>query len=97
MNDNFIDEYFRQNSAFLYITACSTASVKINEQNVSALMNSEAEISVMLFDLVKKLRLLISHIFIVIISDAIEANKRFIRLYENISININRVIYKAAI
>ena len=47
--------------------------------------------------MVKKLGLLIFYIFIVIIAGIIGVSKRFIRLYENILININRVIYKAAV
>ena len=51
----------------------------------------------MLSNLAKKLKLLISYTFIIIIVSIIEVSKRFIRLYKDIFININKVIYKIII
>ena len=56
-----------------------------------------AEVSIILSDLVKKLGLLISYTFIVTIAGIIGASKRFIRLYEDVPININKIIYKTII
>ena len=56
-----------------------------------------AEVSVILLDLVKKLGLSIFYIFVVIIAGIIRVSKRFIGLYENVFININKVIYKIII
>ena len=61
------------------------------------MVNSEAEVSIMSSDLAKKLRLSISYTFVVTIVGAIRASKRFIRLYENISININKIIHKTIV
>jgi len=61
------------------------------------LVDLGAEVSIMLSDLAKKLGLLISYTFIVTIASIIRVSKRFIRLYEDIFININRVIYKTII
>ena len=61
------------------------------------MINLGAEVSVMLLDLVKKLRLLIFYTFIVIIVGIIRISKRFIGLYKDVPININRVIYKAVV
>ena len=60
-------------------------------------MDLGAEVSIILLDLVKKLGLLISYTFIVTIAGVIGVSKRFIRLYEDVPININRVIYKAVV
>jgi hypothetical protein len=97
MNDDFADERSRQDSAPLYMAACPTAPVKINGQDVPALVDSGAEVSVMSSDLAKKLGLPISHTFIVTMSGATGANKRFIGLCEDVPIDINRVVHKAAI
>ena len=79
------------------MTAISTASVKINRQKVSALVDLGAEVFVMLLDLVKKLGLSISYTFVVTIAGITGVSKRFIGLYENIPININKVIYKTTV
>ena len=57
------------------MAATFTALIKINGQEVSVLVNSEAEISIILSDLAKKLGLLISYTFIIIIVSIIEVNK----------------------
>ena len=74
-----------------------TAPIKINGQEVLALIDLGAEVFIILLDLVKKLELLIFYIFIVIIIGIIEVNKRFIKLYKNVFININKIIYKIII
>ena len=61
------------------------------------MVNLRAEVSVISLDLAKKLGLLIFYIFVVIIVGIIGASKRFIRLYKNIFININKIIHKIII
>ena len=97
MNNNFINKYSYQDSLPLYIVVILTAPVKINKQEVLALIDLRAEISIILLDLIKKLKLLISYTFIIIIVNIIRASKQFIGLYKDISININRIIYKITI
>ena len=60
-------------------------------------MNSEAEVFIISLDLAKKLELLIFYTFVIIIISIIKINKQFIKLYKNIFININRIIYKTII
>ena len=60
-------------------------------------MDLGIKIFVMLLDLAKKLRLLIFYIFIIIIMNVIKVSKRFIKLYKDIFININKIIYKIII
>ena len=79
------------------MAATFTAPVKINGQEVPALMNLKAKVSIMLSDLVKKLRLPIFYTFVVTIAGITRASKRFIGLYENVFININKVVYKTII
>ena len=74
-----------------------TAPVKINKQEVLALMDLRIEVSIISLNLIKKLRLLIFYIFVIIMTGIIKVNKRFIELYENIFININKIIYKIII
>ena len=61
------------------------------------MVNLKAKVSIILLNLIKKLRLSIFYISVVTIVGIIEVNKRFIKLYENIFININKIIYKTAI
>jgi len=61
------------------------------------LIDLRVEVSIILSDLVKKLGLLIFYTFIVTMVGIIEVSKRFIRLYKDILININRVIHKAVV
>ena len=81
----------------MYIAVTPIASVKINKQEISALVDLGAKVSIISSDLAKKLRLSISYTFVVTIVGAIRASKRFIRLYENISININKIIHKTIV
>ena len=55
------------------------------------------EVFIMLLDLVKKLRLLIFYIFVVTMAGVIGVSKRFIRLYKDVFININKIIYKTVV
>ena len=61
------------------------------------MIDLRVEVSIILSDLVKKLGLLIFYTFIVTMVGIIEVSKRFIRLYKDILININRVIHKAIV
>jgi hypothetical protein len=97
VEEDFADERPRQDSSPLYMAATPTAPVRINGQEVTALVDSGAEVSVMSSDLAKKLGLAISRTFIVTMSGATGAGKRFIGLCEDVPIDINKVVHKAPI
>jgi hypothetical protein len=69
----------------------------INRKKVTVLINIKAEVFVISSNLIKKLWLSISHTFSVIITDATEMIKRFFNLYEDVSIDIRKIIYKVLI
>jgi hypothetical protein len=97
IEDDFADERGHVDSAPLYMAATPTAPVKINGQDVPALVDSGAEVSVISSDLQQKLQLPVSHTVIVTMSGATGANRRFIGLCEEVPIEINKVVHKTPI
>jgi hypothetical protein len=71
--------------------------VHINKKEITALINTEIKVSVILSNLTEKLRLFISYTFSVIMADVTGIIKRFLNLCEDVSINIKKIIYKVFI
>ena len=90
-------EYVDPKSRLLYIAASPTARVQIDGEDVTALIDTGAEVSVMSSDLAEKLRLPISRTFSVNMAGATGKTKRFLGLCEDVPIDIGKIVYKVLV
>jgi hypothetical protein len=90
-------EYVDPKSRLLYIAASPTARVQIDGEEVTALIDTGAEVSVMSSDLAEKLRLPISRTFSVTMAGATGMTKRFLGLCEDVPIDIGKIVYKVPV
>jgi hypothetical protein len=90
-------EYDDSPPRLLYIAGSPTAKVQINGHEVTALLDTGAEVSVMSYELARKLQLPITHTFSVSMAGATGRARRFLGLCEDVPIDINKIVYKVPI
>ena len=71
--------------------------VNIRQRRISALINSDTEVTVITSNLVNDLKLLILKDFNINILTATEKLKKFISLYKDILITVKKIIHKMSV
>jgi hypothetical protein len=97
VEEDLTPEYVDPKSRVLYIAASPKAKVQIAGEEVTALIDTGAEVCVMSSGLAEKLQLPISRTFSVTMAGATGKTKRFLGLCEDVPIDIGKIVYKVPI
>ena len=85
----FKESLTKKREEILYTISCFTQIMRINNVNVNALLNSDAEINVISEKLIIRAQLLMRKNHRLNMINAIKAKSQFVKICEKIEININ--------